>query len=122
MSNNKKKQNLNQDNHKSDRDKEAFLLEKLKQLSKKASSIKNKYQKKRVVENEHKPAKGIGQGMRYVADFVSAILLGTGIGWIIDWFFKTTPFALIAGVLLGFVIGVYILVKSVYQKDTSEEP
>lgn len=56
---------------------------------------------------------------RFSADFVSGVLAGALIGWLIDHFAGTRPWGLIVFLLLGFVTGVYNLVKAA-QRDHQE--
>ena len=44
--------------------------------------------------------------IRMSTEFVVAILVGVGIGWTIDYFFGTAPWAMIIFLPLGFVAGV----------------
>jgi F0F1-type ATP synthase assembly protein I len=48
-------------------------------------------------------------GMAYgaVTLLVAAILVFLGIGWLIDRYFQTAPIFLVAGVILGTIIGFY---------------
>lgn len=54
---------------------------------------------------------GMGRGFRYSADFVSAVLVGSGLGWLFDHFLGTRPWGLIVFVVLGFAAGVITLVR-----------
>ncbi|MBL4891854.1 MAG: AtpZ/AtpI family protein [Rhizobiaceae bacterium] len=50
--------------------------------------------------------------MRLSTDFVAAILVGAALGWAIDRFFGTTPWAMILFLLLGFCAGVLNVMRS----------
>lgn len=54
---------------------------------------------------------GMGRGFRYSADFVSAVLVGSGLGWLFDHFAGTRPWGLIVFVVLGFAAGVITLLR-----------
>jgi ATP synthase protein I len=54
---------------------------------------------------------GMGRGFRYSADFVSAVLVGGGLGWFFDHLLGTRPWGLIVFVVLGFVAGVFNLLR-----------
>ncbi|MCD7059265.1 AtpZ/AtpI family protein [Pelagibacterium xiamenense] len=49
---------------------------------------------------------GLARGLRIGAEFVAAILVGSGIGYLIDQFAGTTPWALLIMFMVGFAAGV----------------
>ena len=51
-------------------------------------------------------------GYQMVAELVSGVLGGLGLGWLFDKYAGTRPWGLIAGVLLGTVAGVILVVKA----------
>lgn len=53
-----------------------------------------------------------GNAFRLSSEFVSAILVGTIIGYGIDWLAGTTPWAMILFLLLGFVAGVLNVLRA----------
>ena len=55
---------------------------------------------------------GLVKLFRFSADFVSGVLAGALIGWLLDRFAGTRPWGLIVFLLLGFATGIYNLVKS----------
>lgn len=55
---------------------------------------------------------GMGLGFRMAADFIAAAIVGAVLGWGIDAIFHTTPWGLVACLLLGFVTGVRNIVKA----------
>lgn len=55
---------------------------------------------------------GLVKLFRFSADFVSGVLAGALIGWLVDRFAGTRPWGLIVFLLLGFATGIYNLVKS----------
>lgn len=48
-------------------------------------------------------------GWALSAEFVSAVLVWTGIGWLADRWLDTTPWLVAGGAVLGFVLGTYLL-------------
>lgn len=48
-------------------------------------------------------------GWSHSAELVSAVLAWTGIGWLADRWLDTAPWLLVAGAVLGFVLGTYLL-------------
>lgn len=57
--------------------------------------------------------KGASEAMKLSSEFLSAIIAGAIIGYLIDRFAGTTPWAMIAMVLLGFVAGVLNVLRFV---------
>lgn len=55
---------------------------------------------------------GIAQAWRLSSEFVAGVLVGTGLGWAIDWFFGTQPWGLIIFVLLGFAAAVVNVMRA----------
>lgn len=49
---------------------------------------------------------GMAFGLKIASEFVSAILVGSAIGWALDYWAGTSPFGLIFFLLLGFAAGV----------------
>jgi len=50
----------------------------------------------------------LDDGWTLTAEFVSAVLVWTGIGWLGDRWLDTTPWLILAGTALGFVLGMYL--------------
>jgi ATP synthase protein I len=50
-------------------------------------------------------------GLRAGSEFVSAVLLGAGIGWVLDRALGTKPAFLIAFFLIGVVAGIWIVIR-----------
>ncbi|MBP0438742.1 AtpZ/AtpI family protein [Tianweitania sediminis] len=57
-------------------------------------------------------ATGYGQAMRLSSEFIAGIVVGTGLGWIIDRVAGTSPWGLIIFLLLGFGAGVLNVLRS----------
>ena len=55
---------------------------------------------------------GMSRGFRLASEFVAAILVGAGLGWIIDSFLPTRPWAMVVLLLLGFAAGVLNVVRA----------
>src|SRR5690606_30680380 len=49
---------------------------------------------------------GLARGLRIGTEFVAAILVGTGIGFVIDRLAGTTPWAMLGFFMLGFAAGI----------------
>lgn len=44
-------------------------------------------------------------------EFIVAVMLFAGIGWLLDGWLKTLPWLTVAGAGLGFAVGLYMLVR-----------
>ncbi len=58
---------------------------------------------------------GFGHALRMSSEFISAILVGALIGYLIDTFAGTTPWGMIVFLLLGFVAGVVNVLRATGQ-------
>lgn len=55
---------------------------------------------------------GYGQALKLSSEFVAGIVVGVGIGWLIDTMAGTSPWGLIIFLLLGFAAGVLNVLRS----------
>jgi ATP synthase protein I len=56
---------------------------------------------------------GYGHALRLSSEFIAGILVGVGLGWVIDRVAGTSPWGLIVFLLLGFGAGVLNVLRSV---------
>ena len=56
-------------------------------------------------------------GWSHSADFVSAVLVWTLIGWGADLWLDTSPWLIALGAVLGFVLGTYLLWLRLHHAD-----
>lgn len=54
----------------------------------------------------------LARGIRLSTEFVVGVLLGAGLGWLVDRWLGTSPWGLIVLLLLGFVAGVFNMVRA----------
>lgn len=57
-------------------------------------------------------AAGYGQALKLSSEFIAGIVVGVGIGWIVDRMAGTSPWGLIVFLLLGFGAGVLNVLRS----------
>ncbi len=57
-------------------------------------------------------ASGYAKGFRLSSELVAGVLVGAGLGWLIDHWFRTTPWGLMIFLLLGFAAGVLNVMRS----------
>lgn len=55
---------------------------------------------------------GYGQAMKLSSEFIAGIVVGVGIGWVLDSFAGTSPWGLIVFLFLGFGAGVLNVLRS----------
>ncbi|MDT7043243.1 AtpZ/AtpI family protein [Candidatus Nitronereus thalassa] len=50
---------------------------------------------------------GLGQAMRVGTDLLAALIVGGGLGWVVDtYLLSSTPWGLVVGLILGLVAGI----------------
>ncbi len=79
------------------------------------------------VEAEAEPARqgdmsGMSRGFRLASEFVAAILVGAGLGWIIDSVLPTRPWGTVILLLLGFAAGVLNVVRMTAEANKANPP
>ncbi len=57
-------------------------------------------------------ASGYARGFRLSSELVAGVVVGAGIGWLIDRWFGTSPWGLMIFLLLGFAAGVLNVMRS----------
>jgi ATP synthase protein I len=55
---------------------------------------------------------GYGNALKLSSEFIAGILVGAGLGWVIDYWAGTSPLGLIVFLLLGFGAGVLNVLRS----------
>jgi ATP synthase protein I len=65
---------------------------------------------------------GMSRGFRLASEFVAAILVGAGLGWVIDSFLPTRPWGTIILLLLGFAAGVLNIVRTTATMNKANPP
>ncbi|SDT92275.1 AtpZ/AtpI family protein [Stappia sp. ES.058] len=63
-------------------------------------------------EDSSGAGQGYAQAMKLSTEFVAGVLVGAGLGWLIDKGLGTSPWGLIIFLLLGFCAGVLNLLRS----------
>jgi ATP synthase protein I len=56
--------------------------------------------------------KSLNEGYRLVASLISGVLVGLGLGWLIDHFAHTSPWGLIGGLLVGTGVSLFNVVRA----------
>lgn len=61
----------------------------------------------------------MGRALRYAAEFMAAIIVGTLIGYTIDYALGTTPWAMIGLMMVGFAAGVLNVVRAAAESNAA---
>jgi len=69
-----------------------------------------------------KDMSGFSRGLRLGSEFIAAILVGGGIGYLLDLWLKTSPWLLLVMVLIGFAAGVSNVARSASQMNKAAPP
>ena len=62
---------------------------------------------------------GMSRGFRLASEFVAAVIVGAGLGWLIDSFLPTRPWATIVLLLLGFAAGVLNVIRATREMNAA---
>ena len=65
-----------------------------------------------VLKNRAATASGYARGFRLSSELVAGVLVGAGLGWLIDRWLGIAPWGLIVFLLLGFAAGVLNVMRS----------
>ena len=57
-------------------------------------------------------ASDYAQGFRLASEFVAGVVVGAGLGWLVERWFRTAPWGLMIFLLLGFAAGVLNVMRS----------
>jgi ATP synthase protein I len=62
---------------------------------------------------------GLSRGFRLASEFAAAIIVGAGLGYLIDMVLPTRPWAMVVLLLLGFAAGVLNVVRATKQMNAA---
>ncbi|MCX5576648.1 AtpZ/AtpI family protein [Kaistia terrae] len=93
---------------------EAALSARLRALGQKLDKVQEEAKAaERAQPSNDVNAQGMRLAFRIVGEFVSGVLVGAGLGWLIDYWLGTAPWGMIVLLLLGFVAGVLNVLRAV---------
>jgi ATP synthase protein I len=93
---------------------EAALSERLRALSQKLDKAHDEAKRADAGDPSARVnAQGMSVALRVVSEFVSGVIVGAGLGWLIDRWLGTSPWGMIILLLLGFVAGVLNVLRSI---------
>jgi len=79
--------------------------EALKRLNERAAALDTRTQRP---VTSHAGEQATSQAYRIIAELLGGVLVGLAAGFIVDRLFRTTPWGLIGGVLLGFALSIWM--------------
>jgi ATP synthase protein I len=91
---------------------EAALSARLKRLSERLAREQPGRASNGAGEDRATTASGYAKGFRLSSELVAGVLVGGGIGWLIDHWLGIAPWGLIVFLLLGFAAGVLNVMRS----------
>jgi len=71
------------------------------------------------VQTRQADMSGMSRGFRLASEFVAAVIVGAGLGWLIDSFLPTRPWATVVLLLLGFAAGVLNVVRTTREMNAA---
>lgn len=72
--------------------------------------------------NAARDMSGMSRGLRLGSEFIAAILVGAGIGYLLDLWLKTGPWLFLVFVMVGFAAGVLNVVRSAAAMNRASPP
>ena len=91
---------------------EAALSARLQRLGEGLARQRATETSKDASENRAATASGYAKGFRLSSELVAGVIVGAGLGWLVDRWFGITPWGLIVFLLLGFAAGVLNVMRS----------
>jgi len=91
---------------------EAALSARLKRLSERLARDQPGRASNGAGEDRATTASGYARGFRLSSELVAGVLVGAGIGWLLDRWLGIAPWGLIVFLLLGFAAGVLNVMRS----------
>jgi len=74
-------------------------------------------QARRVSGDSHR---AMAQGYRFLGEVVGGVLMGAGLGWLVDRFAGTEPFGLVIGLLAGTGLSIFAAVRTAARTQKEE--
>lgn len=105
---------------------DADLSTRLARLGSRLGEISSgREQSEKAAERKASDASGLGQAFRLSAEFISGVIAGGFLGWMLDSFAGSSPWGFILGLLLGFGAGMLNMLRAsgeLKRKPTSDKP
>ena len=72
--------------------------------------------------NAARDMSGLSRGLRLGSEFIAAILVGAGIGYLLDLWLKTGPWLFLVFVMVGFAAGVLNVTRAAAEMNRASPP
>ncbi len=95
------------------------IPEKLKKLEEKIESFRNTSSKQKQKSAEYSIA--VGRGVRLAADLLAGVVVGSGIGFVLDWLLNTRPIMLVVFLLFGGAAGFLNIYRTAHSTEQHNE-
>src|SRR5688500_7991242 len=56
--------------------------------------------------------RAMAQGYRYIGEVLGGVLMGVGLGWILDLYSVTSPLGIVGGLLIGSGLSIFVAVRT----------
>ncbi len=76
----------------------------------------------RASQDHSRQMSGLARGMRIGTEFVAAIMVGTGLGYLIDLGLGSSPWGMLILLLVGFAAGVFNVIRVVTEMNAASPP
>jgi ATP synthase protein I len=76
----------------------------------------------RASQDHSKQMSGLARGMRIGTEFVAAIMVGTGIGYLIDLGLGSSPWGMLILLMVGFAAGILNVIRVVTEMNAASPP
>jgi ATP synthase protein I len=79
--------------------------EALRRLNERAAALRAQTERP---ASSHAGEQAVSQAYRIIAELLGGVLMGLAAGFIVDRVFRTTPWGLVGGILLGFALSIWM--------------
>ncbi len=97
------------------------IPEDIKQLDEKIRSLQKKEQKTRQSGPKNEYTHAASTGFRIGVELVSGVIVGSGIGWLLDSWINTSPYLLVVFLLLGGCAGFLNVYRYAKNEEKAQE-
>ncbi len=64
--------------------------------------------------------RAMAQGYRFIGEVVGGVLMGVGLGWLLDRYAGTAPLGLVGGLLIGSGLSIFVAVRTATRKTKDD--
>ncbi len=93
----------------------------IKQIESRIANLQKKEQQVRKTKSESEVVFATTTGFRVGTELLSGVVVGAGLGYVADMYFKTAPWCLIVFLFLGFAAGFLNVYRFVKNEENKKE-